>query len=34
MDNRNKGRRANFKMKLLLPQARDVEVKLHGRVVR
>ena len=34
MDNRNRGRRTNFKIKFLLPQGRDVEVKHHGRVVR
>ena len=34
MDNKNKGRRINFKIKLLLPQGRDVEVKHCGRVVR
>ena len=34
MDNRNRGRRSNFKIKFLLPQGRDVEVKHYGRVVR
>ena len=34
MDNRNRGRRSNFKTKFLLPQGRDVEVKHCGRVVR
>ena len=33
MDNRNRGKRSNFKIKSLLPQGRDVEVKYHGRVV-
>ena len=34
MDNRNKGRRTNFKIKFLLPQGRDVDVNYRGRVVR
>ena len=34
MDNKNRGRRKHFKIKFLLPQGRDVEVKCHGRVVR
>ena len=34
MSNRNRVRRSNFKMKFLLPQDRDVEVKHHGRVIR
>ena len=34
MSNRNRGRRSNFKIKFLLPQDRDVEVKHHGRVIR
>ena len=34
MDNRNRGRRTNFKIKFLLPQGRNVEVKHHGKVVR
>ena len=34
MGNRNRGRRSNFKIKFLLPQGRDVEVKHRGRVVR
>ena len=34
MDNRNRGKRSNFKTKFLLPQGRDVEVKHCGRVVR
>ena len=34
MDNRNRGRRTNLKIKFLLPQGRDVEVKHCGRVVR
>ena len=34
MDNRNRGRRTHFKIKVLLPQGRDVEVKHCGRVVR
>ena len=34
MSNGNRGRRSNFKMKFLLPQDRDVEVKHHGRVIR
>ena len=34
MDNRNRGRRKNFKIKFLLPQGRDVKVKHCGRVVR
>ena len=34
MDNRNRGRRTNFKIKFLLPQGRDVELKHRGRVLR
>ena len=34
IDNRNRGRRSSFKIKILLPQGRDVEVKHRGRVVR
>ena len=34
MGNRNGGRRSNFKIKFILPQGRDVEVKHHGRVAR
>ena len=34
MDNRNRGRRSNFRIKFLLPQGRDAEVKHRGRVVR
>ena len=34
MYNRNRGRRTSFKMKFLLPQGRDVEVKHCGRVVK
>ena len=34
MGNRNRGRRSNFKIKFLLPQGRDLEVKHSGRVVR
>ena len=34
MHNRNRGRRTNFKIKFLLPQGRNVEVKHRGRVVR
>ena len=34
MDNRNIGRRRNFKIKFLLPQVRNVKVKHRGRVVR
>ena len=34
MDNRNRGRRTNFKIKFLLPQCRNVKVKHRGRVVR
>ena len=34
MDNRNRGSRTHFKIKVLLPQGRDVEVKHCGRVVR
>ena len=34
MDNRNRGRRTKFKIKFLLLQGRDVEVKHCGRVVR
>ena len=34
MDNRNRGRRTNLKIKFLLPQGRDVKVKHCGRVVR
>ena len=34
MDNGNRGRRTHFKIKVLLPQGRDVEVKHCGRVVR
>ena len=34
MDNRNRGRRTNFKKEFLLPQGRDVEVKHYERVVR
>ena len=34
MSNRNRGRRSNFKIKFLLPQDRDVEIKHHGRVIR
>ena len=34
MDNRNRGRRTNFKIKFLLPQGRGVEVRHHGIVVR
>ena len=33
-DNRNRGRRSNFKIKFLLPQGRDFEAKHCGRVVR
>ena len=34
MHNRNRGRRTNFKIKFLLPQGRDVELKHRGRVLR
>ena len=34
MENRNRNRRKNLKIKFLLPKGRDVEVKLCGRVVR
>ena len=34
MDNRNRRRRTNFKIKFLLPQGRDVELKHRGRVLR
>ena len=34
MGYRNGGRRSNFKIKFILPQGRDVEVKHHGRVAR
>ena len=34
MENRNRGTRSNFKIKFLLTQGRDVEVKHRGRVVR
>ena len=34
MDNRNRGRRTNFKIKFLLPQGRDVELKHRERVLR
>ena len=33
MDNRNRGRRTNFKIKFLLPQGTDPEVKHRGKVV-
>ena len=32
--NRNRGRRSKIKIKFLLPQDKDVEVKHRGRVVR
>ena len=34
MDNGNRGRITNFKIKFLLPQGRNVEVKHRGRVIR
>ena len=34
MDDRNRGRRTHFKIKVLLPHGRGVEVKHCGRVVR
>ena len=33
-NNKNRGKRSTFKIKFLLPQGRDFEVKQRGRVVR